>query len=233
MISGYLITLLLISEKERTSTVDMKQFWFRRARRLLPALFTMLIALVDLDRALRPRCARQAPRRRHRRAALRLELVPDLDGSRLHRGQRVRTAASPLEPRRRGTVLRRLAARDVRAAARRHPADRRHQPLAGRDRARHHGLRPALVYTSGPIGTPEVTPDAYWSVAGREISKFDWSYLGTFSRAAGLLLGAAFAMVWRPVAVMRGPLRTKGPLLDVVGARRSADPRRDDRGGCG
>jgi peptidoglycan/LPS O-acetylase OafA/YrhL len=74
----------------------------------------------------------------------------------------------------------------------------------------------ALVYTSGPIGTPEVTPDAYWSVAGREISKFDWSYLGTFSRAAGLILGAAFAMVWRPVAVMRGPLRTKGPLLDVV-----------------
>jgi len=75
----------------------------------------------------------------------------------------------------------------------------------------------ALVYTSGPIGTPAVTPDAYWSVFGREISKFDWSYLGTFSRAAGLLLGAAFAMVWRPVAVMRGPLRTKGRLLDLVG----------------
>ena len=46
----------------------------------------------------------------------------------------------------------------------------------------------ALVYTSGPIGTPEVTPDAYWSVFGRDISKFDWSYLGTFSRAGGLLL---------------------------------------------
>ena len=45
VISGYLITLLLISEKERTSTVDMKHFWFRRARRLLPALFTMLIAI--------------------------------------------------------------------------------------------------------------------------------------------------------------------------------------------
>ena len=74
----------------------------------------------------------------------------------------------------------------------------------------------ALVYTSGPIGTPEVTPDAYWSVFGRDISKFDWSYLGTFSRAVGLLLGAAFAMVWRPVAVMRGPLRTKGRLLDLV-----------------
>jgi peptidoglycan/LPS O-acetylase OafA/YrhL len=45
VISGYLITLLLISEKERTSTVNMRQFWIRRARRLLPALFTMMIAL--------------------------------------------------------------------------------------------------------------------------------------------------------------------------------------------
>ena len=45
VISGYLITLLLISEKELTSTVDMKHFWVRRARRLLPALFTMMIAL--------------------------------------------------------------------------------------------------------------------------------------------------------------------------------------------
>ncbi len=41
-------------------------------------------------------------------------------------------------------------------------------------------------------------------------------YLSTPTRAGGLLLGAAFAMVWRPVAVMRGPLRTKGRLLDVI-----------------
>ena len=34
--------------------------------------------------------------------------------------------------------------------------------------------------------------------------------------ATGLLLGAAFAMVWRPVAMMRGPLRDKGRSLDVV-----------------
>ena len=42
VISGYLITLLLISEKERTGRVRIGQFWFRRARRLLPALFIMM-----------------------------------------------------------------------------------------------------------------------------------------------------------------------------------------------
>ena len=45
VISGYLITLLLISEHERDHSVDMKQFWIRRARRLLPALFVMLFLL--------------------------------------------------------------------------------------------------------------------------------------------------------------------------------------------
>ena len=45
MISGYLITLLLIGEHERTGSVSLRQFWMRRARRLLPALFTLLIGV--------------------------------------------------------------------------------------------------------------------------------------------------------------------------------------------
>ena len=42
VISGYLITLLLIGEHERTGRVGLREFWLRRARRLLPALFTMM-----------------------------------------------------------------------------------------------------------------------------------------------------------------------------------------------
>ena len=42
MISGYLITLLLIGEHERTGGIDLRAFWLRRARRLLPALFVMM-----------------------------------------------------------------------------------------------------------------------------------------------------------------------------------------------
>ena len=45
VISGYLITLLLIGEHERTGHVELRQFWLRRFRRLLPALFVMLGAL--------------------------------------------------------------------------------------------------------------------------------------------------------------------------------------------
>ena len=46
VISGYLITLLLIGEHEKTGRIDLKQFWLRRARRLLPALFLMMALLM-------------------------------------------------------------------------------------------------------------------------------------------------------------------------------------------
>ena len=42
VISGYLITLLLTQEHERTSTISLKRFWLRRARRLLAALYALL-----------------------------------------------------------------------------------------------------------------------------------------------------------------------------------------------
>ena len=45
VVSGFLITSLLLEEAEENHSVALKQFWYRRARRLLPALFVMLIAV--------------------------------------------------------------------------------------------------------------------------------------------------------------------------------------------
>lgn len=45
VISGYLITSLLLVEWLRTGTVGLKTFWLRRARRLLPAVFLLLGAV--------------------------------------------------------------------------------------------------------------------------------------------------------------------------------------------
>jgi len=45
VVSGYLITALLLDEHRRDGKVSLGQFWLRRARRLLPALFTMLAAV--------------------------------------------------------------------------------------------------------------------------------------------------------------------------------------------
>jgi peptidoglycan/LPS O-acetylase OafA/YrhL len=43
VVSGFLITALLVSERERSSETDLAQFWLRRARRLLPVLVLVLI----------------------------------------------------------------------------------------------------------------------------------------------------------------------------------------------
>lgn len=41
-LSGYLITTLLIREHNSTGGIDLRGFWYRRARRLLPALFALM-----------------------------------------------------------------------------------------------------------------------------------------------------------------------------------------------
>src|SRR5688572_28238768 len=41
-LSGYLITSLLLVEHDHTGRIDLRAFWARRARRLLPALFAVL-----------------------------------------------------------------------------------------------------------------------------------------------------------------------------------------------
>ena len=43
VISGYLITALLLAEWRHEGSIDLKNFWLRRARRLLPALYVLLV----------------------------------------------------------------------------------------------------------------------------------------------------------------------------------------------
>jgi peptidoglycan/LPS O-acetylase OafA/YrhL len=46
VISGYLITALLLAEWLGRGRIDFKAFWLRRARRLLPALYVLLLAVL-------------------------------------------------------------------------------------------------------------------------------------------------------------------------------------------
>ena len=217
VISGYLITLLLIGEHERTGRIGLREFWTRRARRLLPALFAMMAALVTYAALFDRDELGQHPRRRHRRRCCTCRT-----GTR---------SGSARDTRRRlnWVPLRHLWSLAVEEQF------YLFWPLIivglislGRGRlpqvavwlvgvALLIALVTALLFYPGHVGLPEFTPDAYWTVAGRSICKNDALYLSTITRATGLLLGAAFAMVWRPVAVIRGPLRDKGRQLDLLG----------------
>ena len=45
VLSGYLITGILISEVEE-GTIDLKNFWLRRIRRLVPAVMSMAVVII-------------------------------------------------------------------------------------------------------------------------------------------------------------------------------------------
>jgi peptidoglycan/LPS O-acetylase OafA/YrhL len=217
VISGYLITLLIIAERERTYRFSLKQFWIRRARRLLPALFTVMALVTIWTAIFQPDALGQ----------LRGDVLAGLfyvsNWYQLWVGLGY-TSEADFAPLRH---LWSLAVEEqfyllwplVMAALLRNRGSRR---IADASRwlflaAVLISIFVALAYYDGPVGDPEQTPEAYWWLGDRPISKLDFLYISTPTRAAGLLIGAALAMVWRPYAVARGPLRGRGRLVDAVG----------------
>lgn len=217
VISGYLITLLLIAERERMGTVSLREFWIRRARRLLPALFTLLIgtitycAIFDSDRL----------------GKLRGDVLGGVfyvsNWFQVWTGSSY-TSASEFAPLRHlwslaveeqfyivwpvvmFVLLRRLGNKTL--------------PLIGMLFTALAGLvalYTALVFRAGPIDTLKKTPDQYMELFGRTVLRTDYLYLGTVTRASGLLLGAALATLWRPWAIRRGRAGSNANGLDVLG----------------
>ena len=216
VISGYLITLLIIAERERSYTVSLVGFWKRRARRLLPALYVMLVLVVAYTAVFESAALGQ----------LRGDVIAGLfyvsNWYQLWVGLGY-TAAFDFAPLRH---LWSLAVEEQfyviwplvmvallgRKGTRKVADVSRWLFIAAVAIA----IITALLYHPGPVGEPEQTPDAYWFIGDHAISKVDFLYIGTFSRLSGILLGAAFAMVWRPFAIVRGPLRGKGPVFDIA-----------------
>jgi len=217
VISGYLITLLLIGEHERNGRVDLGQFWLRRFRRLLPAVFTMMGAL-----AVYMALFKRGPQGRTRGDFLG-GIFYSSNWYQIFVGQGY-TANEAFVPLRH---LWSLAVEEqfyliwplVMVGILR--IGRGHLPrvalwLFGASAAV--ALIVGVLFQGGDVATtcaPEAM-NGYWRLFGRCISVNETLYLGTFTRAGGLLLGAGFAMVWRPMALMRGAARNKSRQLDVL-----------------
>lgn len=216
VISGYLITLLLISERERTYRISLRHFWLRRARRLLPALFTMMLFVTAWTAVFRSESL----------GALRGDMIAGIfyiaNWYQIWVGLGY-TAAGDFAP------LRHLWSLAVEEQF------YLFWPvvmifLLGRNGTRQVAsvsrwlfiasvaitVTVAVLFYAGPIAEPDVTPEAYWWLGDRPIAKIDALYLSSVTRLGGILLGAAFAMVWRPLAIVRGPLRSKGHLFDAL-----------------
>ena len=217
VISGYLITLLLVAERERTGSISLGNFWMRRARRLLPALWLLLTLLAVW-------CAIWE---RDRLGMLRGDTLGGFfygaNWFQIWTGSSYTSsfAFAPLRhlwslaveeqfyivwPLVMWVLLRRVRPRTspvlavwfvVCAAA--------------------VAVMTAVIHRTGPIGSLAETPEQYMSFLGRQVLRTDFLYLGTFSRASGLFLGAALAMVWRPWALVRRGLRGGNGVFDTLG----------------
>jgi peptidoglycan/LPS O-acetylase OafA/YrhL len=216
VISGYLITLLLMAEREETGHIRLLAFWGRRARRLLPALFVMLFLVLTYTMMFKSSVL----------GKLRGDLVAAVfyvtNWYQIWVGQGY-TSGSDFVPLRHlwslaveeqfylvWPVVMMLLMR--RGGTRRLAMTARWLVIAALGIT----IATALLYNSGRIGECSVTPDAYWTVGNHCLSKMDALYLSTITRSTGVLLGAAFAMVWRPRAIMRSALRDRPRMLDLV-----------------
>ena len=225
MISGYLITLLLIGEHERTGRCRLGRFWAAPGPPAAAGAVHAADRHHDLHRDVPARRPRPAARRRPRRARATCRTGTRSGSARATprpaTSRRCGTSG-PWPSRSSSTCSGRVVM--IAAAARRAAAPARRQLGAARRRRRDHRRRRRARTTRGPIGTPRGHArrllDGRRAVASRRPTSC------TCRRRRGprgLLLGAAFAMVWRPAALLRGPMRERAPLLDV---RRRRRPRR-------
>jgi len=219
VISGYLITLLLVGEHERRGRIDLGQFWKRRARRLLPALLLLLAGLAVFMTLFR----RRPMGRTRGDFAGGIFYISNWYQIVVGQGYTANEAFVPLRhlwslaveeqfylvwPLIMTVLLARRGGRDLSRLA-----------LWFTGISITISVTMALLFHSGDVAATCTLDQrqGYWTLFGRCISTNEALYLGTLSRAAGLLMGAAFALVWRPQDLTRGPWREKSRILDGVG----------------
>ncbi|MDA3004577.1 MAG: acyltransferase family protein [Actinomycetota bacterium] len=215
VISGYLITLLLLAESEKSGTVSLKQFWLRRARRLLPALWVVVLGVVVFA----------ALFQREILGTLRGDVVAALfygfNWFQIWVGTSYFTSFEFVPLRH----LWSLAVEEqfyliwpivMLVVAK---FGKRRLPIVS---VVFFGAAVALaiytgaVYQPGTISTIGDTPEQFMSLFGQSVSRVDFLFLGTLTRSSGLLLGAALAIWWRPW-LLQNSRAGASKLFDVVG----------------
>jgi peptidoglycan/LPS O-acetylase OafA/YrhL len=210
VVSGFLITSLLLDEHARDGEVSFRHFWLRRARRLFPALYAVLLA-VAVWAALAGTAEQQAQLRRDMVWSIFyvnnwgqiLGDVPYFSGEppllRHLWSLAVEEQWYLIWPLVFVAVLRiRVPRRVVGAAI----------------------VAAAFVVfaymfwmhsrTPTPLGGPPAAFDG--------VDRTNFLYLSTVTRAGGLLLGAGAAFFWRPWRWTHAPDAPVGRILDPVGA---------------
>lgn len=198
VVSGYLITSLLLQEKEVTGGIRLSQFWLRRARRLLPALFGVL-AIIGVWVALFGSLQQQSDLHR--------DYLPGIfyfaNWGQIVGGAQYFGNFSPLRH------LWSLAVEEQWYLV--WPIS--FVLLTRRNRRSADIGRWILLLALG------VMVLTWWLASPTELTsdRTNLLYLSTFTRSSGLLLGAGAAFLWRPWRAKAASSSHAGAVLSVAG----------------
>ncbi len=209
VVSGFLITSLLLDERDRSGHTNLPQFWLRRARRLLPALFIVLAAVAAWSIV-----AGTDEQQSQLRRDLPWAIFYGGNWGQIVGGVPYYSGDPPL--------LRHVWSLAV-----------EEQwylvwPLAfvalRRTRLSRAGTAGLLVAISGAVmlwtyvlhanGPSNLSSPISWL---DDVDRINFMYLSTVTRASGLVLGAAAAFVWRPWRSPAAARSQGGWLLDGLG----------------
>jgi peptidoglycan/LPS O-acetylase OafA/YrhL len=195
VVSGFLITTLLLEERSRSGTVDLRQFWIRRARRLLPALYLLLVVVSAVSLLA------------YRDAAGRLggDVVAAL--AYVYNWWQILADESYFAQAGRPPVLQHLWSLAVEEQF-----YLLFPPLfaLGLVKLGHLRVRLALLVTA-------LASAAWMALLYEPFVDTSRVYYGTDTRLSGLLLGAFLATVWAPWRSRTPAAPAAGPVLDVAG----------------
>ncbi|WP_248762427.1 acyltransferase family protein [Paenibacillus sp. ATY16] len=198
VLSGYLITDLLLEERRCTGRFNLGRFWIRRALRLLPAMLFMLLAVTVYLALTDP----------GRLSGIHRELLSALTYTSnwylIYRQVSYFDSFSPLSP---IGHLWSLAVEEQFYLL---------WPLFiwGMIRFIPFPTRGKLLAATLTVAAASLIAMAFLYIPGTDPSRV---YYGTDTRAFGLLIGAAFA-IFIPSRSLVEPLRKGSVLLDVIGA---------------
>ncbi|MFN8474734.1 MAG: acyltransferase family protein [Anaerolineae bacterium] len=198
VISGYLITSLLVAEWEQHDRIDFKSFWLRRARRLLPAVYVLIAAVLTITVLFLP----------DEVASLRGDAAAAV--AYVTNWWLIVSQKSYFEAVGRPSLLRHLWSLAV-----------EEQfylvwPLiiAGMLALLWRGKRLLAI---GLVVGAAIASSIWMGILYQPDVDPSRIYYGTDTRAAGFLLGAALALVWSPFRLRRPDARSHRVALDVVG----------------
>jgi peptidoglycan/LPS O-acetylase OafA/YrhL len=216
VISGYLITMLLINESQENGKINFKAFWMRRARRLLPALWTLLIGVTTY-------CALfERDTLGNLRGDVVAAFVYGFNWFQIWVGTSYFSAFGFVPLRH----LWSLAVEEQFYLV---------WPVLIAVVLKVFGRRPLLLGTlffaasiavsiyvaktfePGANGSVLETPDHYIALFGHAVSKVDFLFLGTLGRSGGLLIGSALAFWWKPSMFNNDHPTSERFIVSVVG----------------